>query len=147
MLGNMPAEYQGKETSAGRENTHWKEREPQNIASVRFKMTLSDCLLLSTAGMKRIANWKNWANFFKFNSCVPSQYLTLHEQTFLRFVISACRFKDILEMASAIDLVWLVNLLRSDFLSLAKYNSHCLSYSPNFYISLRLCKFFRFYPM
>ena len=40
LAGNSPVEYQGKETSASRENTHWKKRKLWNNASVLFKMTL-----------------------------------------------------------------------------------------------------------
>ena len=57
-----------------------------------YTSTISVRLWFWWPGWKRIATWKNLANFFKFNSCVPSRDWK-HKQSFISFVISACRCK------------------------------------------------------
>ena len=98
-----------------KKNKHWSERKPWNNGSVLFKMTLRTTIprlevqdfVFWTPGWKRIATWKNLANFFKFNSCVPSRGRTLHEHSFFMFRDFRLLLQGILKIASATNLVWL----------------------------------------
>ena len=61
---------------------------------------------------------KKWAKFFKFNSCVPSL-----DWTFFLFRDFRLPLLDILEKS------WMIGYYAQISSGLAKFTSHCLSYS------------------